>query len=189
MTPQDITRIMLDLFGGAVQSSEPQSWTVEQGNLRLLLLVSDDQTWLRALASIATVSDAQPYLAQLLEANFDATQETRYALYEGVLWGVFQHSLASLTEADLRTAIARLVALQEQGLRPSFEQLAETQIRQIIRAAKANGQSLEATLQTLARFYQEGIMGDLGQTAAARDQVMNAWRYQLQRLWDQDSPL
>lgn len=183
MTPQEITQILTEVFGGAVQVSEPDAWQVDANELRLLVLLSDDQSWLRSLVSIAPAQVAQPYLVQLLEANFDETQQVRYALHQGVLWGVFQHSLSGLTAADFREAIAQLVTLQRVGLNPSFNKLAEAHIRQIIQRAKAQGQSLEATLQTLHRFYDEGVMGDINANAAERDQVLEAWRYQLERLW------
>lgn len=185
MTPQDITAELIDLFGDATQASEPESWQIELEDCRLLILLSEDQSWVRSLVSITSSEAAQPYLEQLMEANFDETQEARYALHQGVLWGVFQHSREGLTREDFRAAIARLLTLQQRGLATSFNQLAETQIRQIVQAAKLQGQSLETTLQTLERFYQEGVMGELDQTGQQRQDVLNAWRYQLERLWDE----
>jgi hypothetical protein len=187
MTPQEITDVLKSLFGNSVEVSEPESWQVELDPVRLLVLLSEDHSWLRSLVSITPAQEALPYLEQLLEANFDETQETRYALHESVLWGVFQHSRASLTSEDFKAAIARLLALQQQGLSVSFSRLAETQIRQIVQAAKLQGQSLEATLQTLDRFYQEGVMGEIDQNAPQREQVLAAWRYQLERLWDEET--
>ncbi|MDX2213511.1 MAG: hypothetical protein SFY66_09500 [Oculatellaceae cyanobacterium bins.114] len=186
MTPQDITDSLTSLFGPTVKVNGTESWQVEINNFQLLVLLSDNQSWLRSLVSIAPAQTAQPYLGQLLEANFDETQETRYALYENVLWGVFQHNFRSLTLDDFEAAIARLIALQQRGLSDSFNKLAETQIRQIIRAAKLQGQSLEATLQTLDRFYQEGVMGEIDQNTEQRQAVLGAWRYQLERLWNED---
>ena len=162
----------------------PGSWQVETPDFRLLVLLSDEQDWLRLLLPIAPAQDAQPFLAQLLEANFDATQETRYALHQDVLWGVFQHTCVGLTIADFTTAIQRLIALRQAGLDDSFSRLAETQVRQIIQAAKQQGQSLESTLQTLDRFYEEGLMGDIDSSAERRQETLAAWRYQLERLWD-----
>lgn len=185
MTPQDITKTLTNLFGAEVQVAEPESWQVENDGLRLLVLLSEDQSWLRSLVSITSAQDAEPFLGQLLEANFDETQETRYAIYQGVLWGVFQHSAASLTGEDFEAAIAQLIALQQRGLSPSFNQLAETQIRQIILTSKLQGQSLEATMQMLDRLYEEGVMGDVDLPAEQRDQVLGAWRYQLERLWNE----
>jgi hypothetical protein len=189
MKPEEIADKLTNLFGAtAVQMSEPGAWQVETPELRLLILLSQDQSWLRILAPIAPASEAQPFIEQLLEANFDDTQETRYALNQNVLWGVFQHNRETLTPEDLSAAIARLVFLRQQGLSSSFDRLADTRIRQIIQAAKRQGQSLDATLQTLDRFYREGLMGDFEQGQESREQVMAAWQRQLERLWSEVEP-
>lgn len=189
MNPEEIADKLTELFGAAaVQMTEPGAWQVETPELRLLLLLSPDQSWLRVLTPIAPAGEAQPFFAQLLEANFDETQETRYALKQNVLWGVFQHNCESLTPEDLSCAIARVVFLRQQGLTSSFDRLVESQIRQIIQAAKRQGQSLEATLQTLDRFYREGLIGDLEQGSQAREQVLAAWQRQLERLWSEVEP-
>lgn len=186
MKPEEVTQYLAELFTqGAIQQSSPESWQVEVETMRLLVLLSDDRSWLRILAPLASAEEAQPFLEQLLEANFDLTQETRYALQQGALWGMFQHSFNTLTEEDFKSAIARLVVLHQQGLSGSFNQFVELRIQQIIQAAKQQGQSLETTLQNLDRFYEEGLMGDMGQGAAAREEVLAAWRYQLERLWNE----
>ena len=59
------------------------------------------------------------------------------------------------------------------------------QIMQIVRAAKAQGQSLESTYQTIDRFYQEGVMGGVDQDPQQREQFLAAWKAQLQRLWSE----
>lgn len=183
MTPEEITKTLKELFGAVVQTPSPGLWQVEAPNMRLLVLLSDDQSWMRVLVPIAASRDAQPFLEQLLEANFDGTQEARYALHQDVLWGVFHHSLESLKAEDFAGAIARLVSLHQTGLSASFNQLVENRMLQIIQAAKQQGQSLEATLQTLDRFYEEGMMGDMTQGLEGKEAVLGAWRYQLERLW------
>jgi len=189
MNPEEIADKLTELFGAAaVQITEPGVWQVETPELRLLVLLSQDQSWLRILTPIAPAAEAQPFVEQLLEANFDETQETRYALKQNVLWGVFQHNRQSLTPEDLKAAIARLVVLHQQSLTSSFDRLVESRIGQIIRAAKRQGQSLEATLQTLDRFYREGLMGDLEQGSESREQVLAAWQRQLERLWSEVEP-
>jgi polyphosphate kinase len=149
------------------------------------VLLSDDKSWLRMLVPIAPAQDAAPFLEQLLEANFDSTQEVRYALQQGVLWAVFQHSREGLSLADFLAAVKQLVHLRQQGLDECFNRLVENRVRQIIRAAKQNKQTLEATLQTLERFYQEGLMGDMQADSKAREETLAAWRYQLERLWEE----
>ncbi len=187
MTPQEIGDELTNLFGEGVQQTSVETWQVETNEMRLLVLLSEDQSWLRLLVTIAPAQEAAPFLPQLMEANFDETQETRYALFQELLWGVFQHSCEGLTRSDFRSAVARLIGLQQQGLSESFSRLAEAQIRQIIRAAKQQGQSLEATMQTLDHLYEEGVMGDIDLGGAARSQVLGAWRYQLERLWHDEN--
>lgn len=186
MKLSEITANLTTMFGDALRVAEPESWQVEGENLRLLVLLSEDQSWLRMLITIAPAQAAEPFFRQLLEANFDETQEVRYALFQGLLWGVFQHGLESLSVEDFQQAVIRLVDLHQRGLNDSFSQLAENQIRQIVRAAKLQGQSLESTMQTLERFYQEGVMGDIDAGEESRERVLGAWRYQLERLWREE---
>lgn len=184
MTPEEIYNSLTELFDPAtVQHTTPDAWQVETSELRLLVLLSEDQSWLRILIPIAQAQEAEPFFQQLLAANFDETQETRYAINQNVLWGVFQHNRESLASEDFAAVVARLVALKQQGLSNSFNQLVENQIRQIILAAKQQGQTLETTFQTLDRFYQEGMLGDLDQDAQSRAQVLSAWRRRLESLW------
>jgi hypothetical protein len=185
MTPEDISHALNQQFGQVVAQIAPGSWQVETSEFRLLVLLSDDLSWLRMLMPIAPLPEALPFVEQLMEANFDATQETRYAFHQNVLWGVFQHSCAELSDSDFGAAVQRLLLLKQQGLDDSFNQFAEERIRQIVQAAKQQGQSLELTLQTLDRFYEEGLLGEMGAGAGVREETLAAWRYQLERLWDQ----
>ncbi|MGI0491044.1 hypothetical protein ACN4EG_04460 [Alkalinema pantanalense CENA528] len=188
MTPQEIPNILATLFGDRAQALAPGSYQIEQDGFRLLVLLSDDQTWLRMLVPIAPAVEAQAFLQELLEANFDETQETRYAIQQDVLWAVFHHACESLVPEDFKAAIQRLIILFQDGFNTVFNTFIEKQVRQIIRAAKLQGQTMEATLQTLEHFYTEGVMGDLEDSEAAKQQTLAAWRYQLERLWPEVDP-
>lgn len=186
MTPEEIVGTVTELFGtSAVHAIAPGSWQVDSSGFRLLVLLSEDNTWLRVLLPIVPAKEGQPFLAQFLEANFDDTQEVRYALYEGKIWGVFQHNTGTLVSKDLSDAINQLVSLYQAGLDNVFNQLIESRIRQIIQVAKQQRQSLQATMQTLERFYAEGLMGDINQTSETREKVLTAWRRQLEKLWNE----
>lgn len=185
MTLDELSSTLTVLFGDQVQALAPGSFQVETPQFRLLILLSEDESWVRALLPISPAQDAEPYLEQLLESNFDVTQEVRYGLHQGVLWAVFQHAIAGLTTRDFQAALERMMALQQAGLTDLFNAFVEKQIRQIVQAAKLQGQSLEATIQMLDRFYQEGMMGDLAMGAQSREQTMDAWQRQLRRLWDE----
>ena len=185
MNHQDITNHLQQRFAGAVQQTPPDAWQVETADYRLLVLLSADQSWLRLLLPIVPGEVAQPYWGQILAANFDLTQEVRYALHQNVLWGVFQYELASLTAVRFEAAISRLLGMKQEGIDPFFNALVEQQIRQIIVAAKQQGQSLTATLQTLDRLYSEGLMGNLDDSSADKAQVLTSWQRQLERLWEE----
>ena len=187
MTHNEIADTLSELFGtSAVKVLAPGSWQVETPTFRLLILLSDDQSWLRVLLPIMPAQQAKPFLEQFFEANFDDTQQVRYAMHQDVLWGVFQHSCTSLVVEDFRDAIARLIALYEVGLDDAFNQLTETKIKQIVQASKQQGQSLEATMQNLERFYAEGLLGEIEQSPESRERVLTAWRGQLERLWNSE---
>ncbi|MDJ0590020.1 MAG: CesT family type III secretion system chaperone [Pleurocapsa sp. MO_226.B13] len=182
----EITPILERLFNAEdIKHDVEEAWQIKNSQIHLLVILSEDRTWLRLLTPIAAASEAQSLLAQLLEDNFDATQEVRYAISQNVLWGVFHHRLESLVPEDFESAITSLVSLVEKGLSGSFNQLIEKQIIQIVKAAKAQGQSLEATYQTIDRFYQEGVMGGVDQDPAQREQFLAAWKMQLERLWSE----
>jgi hypothetical protein len=51
---------------------------------------------------------------------------------------------------------------------------------------KNRGDTRAQTMQTLDRFYAEGVMGDLGATEDIRQEMMTAWQYQLEKLWDEE---
>jgi hypothetical protein len=186
MKVEQIDNTLHNLFSKNVEKVAFNSWQIDTSDLRILVLISDDNSWLRILVPIAPFQDAQPFLEQILMANFDDTQEVRYAIHDQVIWGVFQHSVSGLTAEDFTGAIARLITLGKKGLDSFFNQLVEKQISDIIIAAKTQGQSLESTMQTLERFYQEGVMGDMQQPPSARQETLAVWRYQLERLWNEN---
>lgn len=183
MTPDDITQTLQQQFGTSLKVLPPDAWQVDTGEFRVLVLLSQDGSWLRMLLPLLPAAEAKPFLAQILTANFDATQEVRYALHEEVLWGVFQHDAASLIPAVFNGALNQLLTLKQTGINPFFQDLIEIQIRQIIKAAKQQGQTLEATLQTLDRLYAEGVMGDMAAGAGTHQKTLEAWQRQLERLW------
>jgi hypothetical protein len=183
MQPNDITDLLKTIFGEAVTANPPETWQVETAEFRLLALLSTNQAWLRLLLPLGPASEVESLLELLLTANFDETRECRYALHQGVVWCVFQHALASLQASDLEGAIATMIDLQRQGFDPLYRQLIDQRIQNLVRVAKQQGQTLEQTLQTLERFYEEGVLGDLSQGAAGREANLSAWRAQLERLW------
>jgi hypothetical protein len=186
VTPADIRSVLTNRFGTALKIVDPDSFEVETPVYRLLILFSAQQSWVRILVPIAPAAEAMTFVEEFLAANFDATLETRYALDRGILWGVWQHSVAGLTDRDLNTAIDRTIELKQVGIDRAFQTFATKQVQEIVNIAKQRGDTLEQTIQTLNRFYAEGVLGDLGATEDIRQEMMSAWQHQLERLWNQE---
>lgn len=157
--------------------------TWDQGEL--ILMLSEDLSWVRLMIPIASLNQAQPFLYELLELNFEATTLVRYAMAQGMLWSVFNHPLESLQSQDLELAVDCLFNFHRQGVSQCFEIHADRQVRLIIKASKRQGLSLKATLQNLERFYREGIIGDLSDSGSTIQLTLTRWRDRLERLWSE----
>jgi hypothetical protein len=182
-----VTTLLQEIFPqDTIESNDRENWQVQNEKIRLLIILSEDKSWLRILTPIASIMEAQSLLIPLMEANFDVTREIRYALSQNVLWGVFHHNFATLTKEDFQAVILQMTSLIEKGLSDAFRQLMEQRIKQIIQAAKLQGQSKEATYKNLERFYQEGMLGDLDRDPQERADFLAAWKFQLERLWDEE---
>ncbi len=186
VTPEDIQPFLTKRFGTLLKIIDADSYQVDTPDYRLLIILSAQQSWLRILIPIAPAAEAMTFVEEFLSANFDATLETRYALHQDVLWGVWQHSVVGLTIEDFSTAIEHAIELKQVGIDRAFRDFATKQVREIIRIAKQRGDTREQTIQTLDRFYAEGVMGDLGATEDIRKEMMTAWQYQLEKLWDEE---
>lgn len=185
MELREIKPVLTEIFpDSAVEMPSETAWQVELSFTRLLLVASDDGAWLRLMMPLAPQAEAQDVLEALLALNFDLTQTVHYALHEEVLWAVFLHRLASLTAMDLQIAIQHAAECFQHWQEDTFLQTTDKQLRQIVKAAKQQGQTLEATLQNIDRFYQEGILGDLAQTPEEREKMLAAWRSRLQQHWE-----
>jgi hypothetical protein len=185
MTLEEMRSLLNKRFGTMLKVVDEDSYQVETPDYRLLIILSAQQSWVRMLVPIAPAAEAMTFVEEFLSANFDATLETRYAMNQGVLWGVWQHSVAGLTPEDLNTAIDRSIDLKRVGIARAFQDFATKQVKAIVNIAKQRGDTMEQTMQTLNRFYAEGVMGDLGATEDIRKEMMMAWQAQLERLWNE----
>ncbi|MGK7895823.1 MAG: hypothetical protein AB4372_19975 [Xenococcus sp. (in: cyanobacteria)] len=185
---ETIEPILKEIFAPATITHKTEEvWQIDHNGMTILIILSEDKSWLRILTAIAPLQDIQPLLIPILEANFENTGEIRYALADNMLWAVYHHRLASLLEIDFCHAITSLVSLSKQGLSGFFKQLMEKRILAVIKASKLQGQSKTTTYQTLERFYQEGILGGIDQTPEQREMFLSAWKQQLDRLWDKNT--
>ncbi len=199
MNPTELQDFFRARYGDeAVNTVAPEAFKVEprpvEGEtpaarpFEIYVMWSGDALWVRLMTPVTSAAEATPFLEQLMQANFEQTEKVRYALHEDGLWLVSQHRLERLHPQDLEDVVATFTTAQQAGLDVFFRDRIDLQIKQIILANKSQGQTLESTLQTLQHFYQEGMMGGLDQPAAERNATLEAWRYQLTRLWDTVDP-
>jgi hypothetical protein len=187
----DLTALQQTLAaaGGTLSEMAPGQWQIETGQWRLLVLTSVERDWLRMMIPLVPQEEAMPLAAQLLEANFDRTRETRFAFQNGLLWGMYQHRLSTIGSADLQAAVEQLQQLHDRGFQQAFEDLADAKLRQIVLALQDQAKSLEEALQLLERLYDEGVLGTLQSTREDRELTLQVWRLKLTRLWHEaDSP-
>ena len=94
-----------------VEGSSGMLHSVVDG-VRIYLLSDPENDRMRMMSQIAPADRLRRrFLNVLLEANFDVTLDARYAISEGVVYGVYRHPISRLTRADIETAFTQVLAL------------------------------------------------------------------------------
>jgi hypothetical protein len=85
--------------------------TIHEG-VEVYLISDPENDQMRLLSRIAPVAQLDPRIFNiLLQANFYLTLDARYAVSDGTVFGVYMHSISSLTRAELISAFDQVVAL------------------------------------------------------------------------------
>ncbi len=176
---------VLAAIGGTLSELAPGQWQLEAENWRVLVLTSVERDWLRIMVPIMPQAEALPLIQQLLEANFDRTRETRFALGNGLLWGMYQHRLSSVSAPDLHSALEQLKVLHSRGFQDAFEELADAKLHEIASALSEQGKALGDAIQLLERLYEEGVLGMLQASREDRELTLQIWRAKLTRIWSE----
>ena len=82
---------------------------------RELMMVYDSEAQrMRVISPIIPVSALpEGVMERMLQANYDAVLDTRYAIANDIVWATFIHPLSSLTEDDFISALAQTVTAAE----------------------------------------------------------------------------
>ena len=82
---------------------------------RELMIVYDDNADRMRIVTPIMQSGAVPQevYERMLQANFDAVLDSRYAIANDIIWSTFIHRLSSLNEDDLLSGIAQTYAAAE----------------------------------------------------------------------------
>jgi hypothetical protein len=87
--------------------------TIHDG-VEVYLISDPEHDQMRLLSKVAAVDQLDPRVFNiLLQANFYLTFDARYAVSDGVVFGVFVHPISTLTESELVSAFGQVVALSK----------------------------------------------------------------------------
>ena len=112
MTPVRMAEIITKFDEDAEVESNRISFKVRDRDMLLVFDASADR--MRILSGIYQASAVPEEIHErLLQANFDAVLDSRYAIANDVVWSVFIHRISSLTEQDLKSGIAQTFTAAE----------------------------------------------------------------------------
>lgn len=87
-------------------------WQMVREGIPLMVLTDESHNRMRVIAPAAEVEQVNPeILMKMMEANFVAALDARYAVFKGVVWAIFIHPLDSLIERDLISALKQVTTL------------------------------------------------------------------------------
>lgn len=82
------------------------SWQFHFGERVLLLITDEHADRMRIMTPIAEAGVLnESLMLRILQANFDAALDARYAVAKGLIWSTFIHPLAALQDDELISAI------------------------------------------------------------------------------------
>lgn len=89
-------------------------WQFHLRGRDMLVVTDDNHDRMRIMAPVTSQTnlDAEE-TTFLLEANYDRALDAKYALSKGVLWSVFMHPLADLTDALFKDAVEQVATLAD----------------------------------------------------------------------------
>ena len=112
MTGKKLSDLILNFDENAVVDTNSVQFTILERPVFLVYDVKADRMRLMSPIGQAGLLDHE-VLTRLMQANYDAALDARYALANDIIWSVFLHPLGSLTEDDLLSGIAQTVTAAE----------------------------------------------------------------------------
>ena len=80
----------------------------------VLIIMDEAANRMRAMVPIRSAEGLTPEdMQRLMQANFDAALDARYAIAQGRLWGVFIHPLAQLEQDQFISGLAQTVTVAQ----------------------------------------------------------------------------
>ena len=94
--------------GDAVRNGN--SWQLSLAERQVFIVTDATADRMRIITPIGPAADlSASLLERMLQANYDAALDARYAIAQDIVWSVFIHPLSSLTEKDFLSGAAQTV--------------------------------------------------------------------------------
>ncbi|UTW53977.1 type III secretion system chaperone [Kordiimonas sp. SCSIO 12610] len=108
MTVDILAKIIMQIDDKAVRNNNSWQFTVAE---RQIVLVSDPNAdRMRVMSPVARADAISPELhKRMLQANFDAVLDARYAIAQDLVWSVFIHPLSKLDQEQLLSGISQVI--------------------------------------------------------------------------------
>ena len=110
----------LDRLNQIVTAIDPEAqsngrvWHFRIAETEILIVTDPVADRMRAIAPVREAAGlSSEDLARMMQANFDAALDARYAIGQGTLWSAFIHPLASLEKNELLSGLGQVVNLKE----------------------------------------------------------------------------
>lgn len=186
MLPNNIIPILATALKSPVQRIQPGFWQVNTPNFPVLVLLTQDQTWLRLKLPLVFVLESPESVAELLHTYFFlVSQDAHYVQAQQQWWTVYRYRLASLNPQDFAVTVAQLVARHQKCLLGHLQSVANDRLCHLIEISKRQGRSLPTTLQTLEYVYREHLFGELLEDEQEREAVLAEWQAKIRQFWSE----
>ncbi len=112
MTPARLIEIVMALDPEARPAGPGLELTI--ADVPVLIVMDPNANRMRAMVPIRSADGlTEEDLSRMMQANFDAALDARYAIAQGRLWGVFIHPLAELRRDQFISGLAQTVTVAQ----------------------------------------------------------------------------
>lgn len=112
MTAESLTALIQKFDENAVAKGNGVQFTLQERDLIFVYDAEADR--MRVITPIANAALAdEALLARMLQANYDAVLDARYAVANNLIWAVYLHKLSSVTQDDFLSGVAQVVTAAE----------------------------------------------------------------------------
>lgn len=113
MNNERLNAFIVNLLGeeaGPGARKAPNQWEFDLEGYRVMVITDENADRMRMMVPITPAAELPPGLERrMLQANFDAVLDARYAIAQGVVWSAFIHPLSPLDDDQLVSGLAQTV--------------------------------------------------------------------------------